>query len=1279
MATGSPELRLGISFDLQSFKTVALPSLAQAASSFTLPIAIKFDRTSINEEMRLLGRQLGQRKYRIDLDDTSIKSAIAQADKLAGKLSGVRGAAERARALGSVISTAPGAGGVSAPQVQSIFGAAKELGIVKGAVDRTRKELVAELQTGFASAGEEAMSGLIRGILKGEGQLQGVAASLGAKLLQALEQSLEIRSPSRKMFRIGQQAGQGFNDGLIASLQEATRNAVGVMNASLRKLDRIVELRQRKARAIAPGQPGFELAQREAGSAMGQRERVQNRAEALQLRGAAGEFEGGSYQALSKLLQSLQIEASEIKPNTADWNNLQKTIAQVNFDLQKADRLAEEIQMRENLGAYAPGSLASLESRLVILKSRAREIAPDTSEWKALNREIQKAERLAERASRKPITKGQRLGAAGGAFLYGGGMGGGIGSALGGVAGGLMGGVPGAFTGAAIGQVTDSIMASVSAMTTQASALMQMQRGLAMASIDAKDFAEAQATVASMSQRLLMPLEQTTRLFTQLRVNTKQYNLSVQDTAKIMEGTALAIMATGGSSEDLEGAMRAVVQIMSKGGVQAEELRGQLGERFPGAVVKFAQANKLSFEQLQEGLEQGKIGIKEFVAFAEKNYTDYGAFSKQLATAPEFAGKRLQIAFEQLQLAIGQALGPAGADIQNFSTQAVRDLTKFIADNKDLLSQLGKDFAVTFAGIVSVVSETAKFIAKVLGPVLGYIASVIRQLRVMAGAADAATAKAEMDAAKAIIQRTGRGRDAYLTGERRSGSMYDKIEFDRAQERLARAEKRFKAAGGLAALPTGQPQNLTFGGAGASMPLERPGKPEKPKKDKELKEFVNDRIDTLRKRLEYEKTFIDASLDLVEREKTVQKARLDLQYGEKIVDEQLAAAQRESLQYRVQDRARFLAEQAEQAKTEKKTLQARFQTAIASPLLQANEQLADTYTELTAKMQLASQGRFELNESEKAEIDISRTLVGLKDEEIETIQGQIDARRQLAAAIDSINIRLTKQASLFKLNNELRLAGMIDPRLELREKLRQENPLLPSADIEEMAGLQERIDKTVAFRDQMRGLASSIGDSFGTAFKDIISGSASAQQALAGFFQSVASSFADMAAKMIAEWVKMQIIGLVQSLLPSVGPLAGMGKMSGGGFGSFTGGSFGSNAGISLPGLSGEGALAGGGGFYSGVKFANGGIVTGPTLGLVGEGRYNEAVVPLPDGRSIPVDLQGSGRGEGVNVVVNVDAKGTDVAGDNTSARELGRVVSAAVQGEIIKQQRPGGLLAGRR
>jgi hypothetical protein len=57
--------------------------------------------------------------------------------------------------------------------------------------------------------------------------------------------------------------------------------------------------------------------------------------------------------------------------------------------------------------------------------------------------------------------------------------------------------------------------------------------------------------------------------------------------------------------------------------------------------------------------------------------------------------------------------------------------------------------------------------------------------------------------------------------------------------------------------------------------------------------------------------------------------------------------------------------------------------------------------------------------------------------------------------------------------------------------------------------------------------------------------------------------------------------------------------------------------------------------------FASGGIATQPTVGLVGEGNYNEAVVPLPDGKSIPVQMQGGGNGGGdfhVHVHMNVAA-----------------------------------------
>lgn len=91
-------------------------------------------------------------------------------------------------------------------------------------------------------------------------------------------------------------------------------------------------------------------------------------------------------------------------------------------------------------------------------------------------------------------------------------------------------------------------------------------------------------------------------------------------------------------------------------------------------------------------------------------------------------------------------------------------------------------------------------------------------------------------------------------------------------------------------------------------------------------------------------------------------------------------------------------------------------------------------------------------------------------------------------------------------------------------------------------------------------------------------------------------------------------------------------------------------------------------------KYASGGIANSPQLAMFGEGSKPEAYVPLPDGRSIPVKIKGNGAG-GSNIVVNVDAGGSNVQGDGAQAKALGAAIGAAVQNEILKQKKPGGLL----
>ena len=94
------------------------------------------------------------------------------------------------------------------------------------------------------------------------------------------------------------------------------------------------------------------------------------------------------------------------------------------------------------------------------------------------------------------------------------------------------------------------------------------------------------------------------------------------------------------------------------------------------------------------------------------------------------------------------------------------------------------------------------------------------------------------------------------------------------------------------------------------------------------------------------------------------------------------------------------------------------------------------------------------------------------------------------------------------------------------------------------------------------------------------------------------------------------------------------------------------------------------GGLLSGVfGRANGGAVGANRPYMVGE-RGPELFVPGAQGNIVPNNAMGS-----TSVVVNVDASGTEVQGNQGNADQLGRLIGQAVQAELIKQKRPGGLL----
>ena len=133
------------------------------------------------------------------------------------------------------------------------------------------------------------------------------------------------------------------------------------------------------------------------------------------------------------------------------------------------------------------------------------------------------------------------------------------------------------------------------------------------------------------------------------------------------------------------------------------------------------------------------------------------------------------------------------------------------------------------------------------------------------------------------------------------------------------------------------------------------------------------------------------------------------------------------------------------------------------------------------------------------------------------------------------------------------------------------------------------------------------------------------------------------------------------------------GTLGGGGlFGSILGG---------LGGLFGSGPTMGGAGYFDPVTglgtagpnfgLAEGGMARGGRTYMVGE-RGPELFTPGVSGFVTPNHALGGS----TNIVVNVDASGSNVQGDEAESRELGRLISVAVQSELVKQKRPGGILA---
>ena len=243
--------------------------------------------------------------------------------------------------------------------------------------------------------------------------------------------------------------------------------------------------------------------------------------------------------------------------------------------------------------------------------------------------------------------------------------------------GGLKGGAIGAGVAAAI-QGTAAMIEFAKASANVAAEMDRMRIALGGVVPDQESYNTAIDKVSKLSNKYAISQRQLLKGFTQLQASADAAGFDVEDTGKLMEGLLARTLASGKGIEEFKGVMLAASQILSKGKLQAEEARGQIGERIPGFMADLAASMNISMKELDKAMEQGEVTLKDFFKLGEDLLINNEKIATQMAQSYANAGGRLNKAIEDLQIAVGGRSMIIGAKFQNMAKVIVDAVTEVI-------------------------------------------------------------------------------------------------------------------------------------------------------------------------------------------------------------------------------------------------------------------------------------------------------------------------------------------------------------------------------------------------------------------------------------------------------------------------------------------------------------------------------------------------------------------------------------------------------------------------
>ncbi|GDQ33177.1 membrane protein [Escherichia coli] len=162
-----------------------------------------------------------------------------------------------------------------------------------------------------------------------------------------------------------------------------------------------------------------------------------------------------------------------------------------------------------------------------------------------------------------------------------------------------------------------------------------------------------------------------------------QGSMSQEQTQELFGNATAMSRLMGLSNDELNGILKAFEQMASKGKIQAEELRGQLGDRLAGAFKLFAEALGMTATELDKAMKDGKILSSDTLP----------KVAKQMGLMIDKAGGWAEVA-KSTQTALGKLANNWDDTMVKIFSGSQDELNGFLSSLSSLLSEMGMSSSI---------------------------------------------------------------------------------------------------------------------------------------------------------------------------------------------------------------------------------------------------------------------------------------------------------------------------------------------------------------------------------------------------------------------------------------------------------------------------------------------------------------------------------------------------------------------------------------------------------